>query len=168
MIDYTKLHTDVVDLIEKKFDGIVDKGGNPYIEHLYYVADQISMEMNGPLNMDYTSLRSFYEHAVIVALLHDILEDTDCTVDDLYALGCDQEIVDDVVILTKPKQERYVDYIKRVNTNNIARLVKIYDLQHNMDITRLKVFGEYEHKRLEKYWKAYKYLTKQISDAEYK
>ena len=60
-------------------------------------------------------------------------------------------------------EQYYFDFIDRVNGNDIARLVKIYDLEDNMDIRRLNKFGDYEQKRLKKYWYSWKYLRGEIS-----
>jgi (p)ppGpp synthase/HD superfamily hydrolase len=82
-----------------------------------------------------------------VALLHDILEDTDTTVDELRGLCCDDDIIQAVVAITRRKDEKlYFDFIERVKGNDLAKLVKIYDLEDNMDIRRLKELEEKESK----------------------
>lgn len=165
-----KLERDVLDFIQDKFQGKKDKGGTDYIQHLWNVADAVETE--GKLRSNYygydeTSLGMFYHKAFIVALLHDILEDTDATARDLKELGCDDEIINAVVAITRKTDEQYYfDFIERVKKNDIARLVKIKDLEHNMDIKRLNKFGDYEQKRLKKYWYCWKYLKGEISDIE--
>lgn len=125
-----------------KHEGQKDKSGNPYIFHLLHV-------MNNVEGLE----------TKIVAVLHDILEDTDMTREELLLLGFSESIVDAIEILTKPKQQVYMDYIKNVNRNKIAKEVKLVDLKHNMDLTRLEDITEKDLKRSEKYFKAYKYLN---------
>lgn len=132
-----------IDLANKYHYGQVDKSGLPYILHPLHV-------MN---NVDGIE-------AKIVAILHDILEDTLITEPDLILYGFDLNIVDSVVALTKIKGESYDDYLKRVKENDLARIVKCADLAHNMDITRLHNPTEKDYKRVEKYKKAYDYLNK--------
>ena len=106
-----------------------------------------------------STLDVFYDKAEIVALIHDLVEDSECTLDILKERGLDAECLDAVDAITRRKDEQYYfDYIERVSKNSIARLVKICDLEHNMDIRRLEKFGEYEQKRLAKYWHAWRFL----------
>lgn len=123
--------------------GQKDKSENPYIFHLMHV-------MN---NVENASCK-------IVAVLHDILEDTDITKDDLINYGFSENIVEAINVLTKPKQQVYMQYIENVKKNSIAKQVKLVDLKHNMDLTRLKCITEKDLKRTEKYFKAYQYLLK--------
>lgn len=167
--EYNELYTEAENLIKVAFVDKLDKGGKPYIGHLHRVAFEIEDKelSKASYNDDLSSLKTFYQKAVIVALLHDILEDTDCTVDVLQELGFDEEIVNAVVAITRKKEEQfYFDFIERVNKNDIAKLVKIYDLRDNMDITRLTSFGDYEQKRLKKYWYCWKYLKGEITAIE--
>lgn len=164
------LEINVLELIRKKFANKVDKGGNPYINHLYSVADKVEGE--GCQKSDWfdygkTSLSMFYHKAYVVALLHDILEDTDTTEQELRDLGCDDEIINAIIAITRRDDEQYYfDFIERVKKNDIAKLVKIRDLENNMDIKRLNKFSDYEQKRLKKYWYCWKYLKGEISDIE--
>ena len=152
-------------LIGFYFEGKKDKGNNDYINHLYCVADSIRSEANKEVVDIHSPLSIFYERAYIVALLHDILEDTDCTEQELRNEGCDDNIIEAIKSVTRQEDEKYYfDFIKRVNKNPIGRLVKIYDLENNMDIRRLKKFGDYEQKRLKKYWYSWKYLKGEITE----
>lgn len=90
--------------------------------------------------------------------MHDILEDTDTTPQELLDFGIEPEIVEAIIILTKKDNENYMDYIKRVAENSLARNVKMSDLKHNMQIDRIPNPTENDYKRLKKYEKAYKYL----------
>lgn len=121
--------------------GQKDKASDPYILHLIHV-------MNNVDELD----------AKIVAVLHDILEDTDITKEDLFEYGFSKNIVYAIELLTKPKKQEYMTYIKNLSENSIARKVKLVDLKHNMDLTRLENITEKDLKRVEKYFKAYKFL----------
>ncbi len=98
----------------------VDKGGNPYILHPIRVA-----------------LHCEKEEEKIVALLHDVIEDTDVTIEDLRTEGFGQDILDAIAALSKADGEGYEQFIQRVAQNSLATRVKIQDLKDNMDITRL-------------------------------
>ena len=168
-VEIKKLECAALNLIREKFADKVDKGGQPYINHLYSVADKVESE--GMQKSDWygygnTSLGMFYHKAYIVALLHDIIEDTDVTYSQLETLGCDKEIIEAIKSVTHNKNENYFDFIIRAGKNDIGRLVKRYDLENNMNITRLKEFGEYEMKRLQKYWYSWMYLKGEKSDIE--
>ena len=166
--DLINLELVVIDFIRNKFQDKVDKGGNNYIQHLLNVAYAVEAEAKIHSNyINESSLSIFYQKAYIVALLHDTLEDTDATEQDLRDLGCDDEIINAVIAITRRKDEQYYfDFIERVKQNDIAKLVKIKDLENNMDIKRLNKFGDYEQKRLKKYWYCWKYLKGEISDIE--
>ena len=155
-----------IGLINMYFHDKKDKGGNCYIKHLWSVADAIEREADIEVVDQQSSKGIFYQKAFIVALLHDILEDTDITEEELYQIGCDDEIVEAIKSVTHNKNENYFDFIIRAGKNDIGRLVKKYDLENNMDITRLKEFGEYEMKRLQKYWYSWMYLKGEKTEIE--
>lgn len=89
----------------------------------------------------------------IVAYLHDTVEDTEVTIEMIYE-EFGKEIGDAVKAITKPKKLDYTKYIEGIEANKLARAVKIADLKHNMDLTRLKEVREKDVKRVEKYRKA--------------
>ena len=121
-------------------DGQVDKSGVPYIYHPIHVAEQMDTE-----------------EECIIALLHDVVEDTNMTFGQLS--DCfSKEIIDILKLLTREKNENYFDYISKIETNPIAKKVKIADLMHNLDETRLNEVTETDIKRREKYKKALKIL----------
>ena len=156
-----------LELITKYFKDKKDKGGNPYIEHLRTVAFSIRQYAETCCKDKYCDDAIFYNKAYIVALLHDIIEDTDMTRDILSKEGIDDvEILDAIESVTRQKNEKYFDFIKRVSKNNIGRIVKIYDLENNMDIKRMNTYGEYEKKRLNKYWWSWRYLLGIASENE--
>ena len=130
-------------LATRAHKGQIDKAGKPYIFHLIRVSERCSTEEER-----------------IVALLHDIIEDTPVTSANLLNEGFSQRIVDAVVSVTRNKGETYTDFIHRCRLNSIGRVVKIHDLEDNMDITRLDWITSADVERLNKYLKAYKYLTR--------
>lgn len=145
--------------LSKLFDGILDKGGSPYINHLEFV-EQRALELNIIL-----SLESTIED---VALNHDTLEDIDCvSIADMLD-RYNQDIVNRVLILTRKSGVTYEDYIKEVGSDYITTVVKLADLEHNMNITRLKKLTSSDVKRLQKYLKSYLYLKEKYEDFQIK
>ena len=129
-------------LATKNHKGQVDKGGNPYILHPLRVMGKVkSLE------------------AKIVAILHDIIEDTDITKEDLLDMEFPYKIVEAIELLSKPKKEDYIHYIRRIKGNPLAKEVKMADLQDNMDLSRLNKITEKDLNRVEKYKKAYSILN---------
>ena len=116
--------------------GQVDKAGVDYIDHPTAVAEKVAAE-----------------DEKIVALLHDTLEDTDLTYDSIRDLF-GETVADAVRTMTHRDDEDYFDYIRRVKQNPISRAVKIADLDHNMDLSRLPRITDKDLKRVEKYRKA--------------
>lgn len=94
----------------------------------------------------------------IVALLHDTIEDTDITPEYLLSESFPDDIVEAVLSVTKRDGESYEDFVTRAKTNPIGRMVKIHDLEDNMDIRRLNELSDESVERLRKYLKAYHYL----------
>ena len=113
--------------------GQVDKTGLPYIFHPYEVA---SMQTE--------------EYCVCAALLHDVIEDTSVTAENL-AKEFPPEVVEAVCLLTHPEGESYFDYVCRIAKNPIAAAVKRADLTHNSNLSRLDTVDEKALKRAEKY-----------------
>jgi hypothetical protein len=117
--------------------GQKDKGGNPYILH--------------PLRI---MLRASTEEERITALLHDIVEDTPLTLDDIKREGFDDKIVEAIDCLTRRQGETYDCFINRIKGNDLARRVKILDLEDNCDLSRIPNPTDVDKRRLEKYQKA--------------
>ena len=122
-------------------EGQKDKAGQPYIQHPMCVSSFCKGEV-----------------ARTVALLHDVLEDTAAPLS-LLQQSFSEEIVEAVCVMTHRPDEDYFDYIRRVAQHPIARQVKAADLQHNMDMSRLKTVTERDLLRMEKYRKAVKILN---------
>ena len=120
----------------------VDKAGVPYIFHPWEVAQLVGDD----------------ENAIIVALLHDVIEDTDITIEDLRGEGFSEDILTGILNLTKKENEDYFDFVKRAKQNELSRKVKIADITHNMRLDRLSNWTEYDLQRREKYQKALDYL----------
>jgi len=117
--------------------GQKDKGGSVYILHPL----RVMMQME-------------YEDAKIVAVLHDVVEDSAFTFDDLKNEGFSDDILDALRCLTKEQGETYENFIERVLTNRLATDVKIADIKDNMDVTRLKTMTEKDLERIKKYHNA--------------
>ena len=118
-----------------------DKSGMPYVFHPFTVAQSVDDE-----------------NSTIVALLHDILEDTETTTDELRELGFNEEIIEALEYLNHDKNVDYFDYIKNISTNKIATKVKIADLKHNSDLSRLNEITQKDLDRVEKYKKSLEIL----------
>lgn len=98
------------------------------------------------------------EITTIVALLHDVVEDTPYTLDDLTELGFPKEAVEAIGLMTHEDGVPYPDYVAEINKNPIARAVKLADLRHNSDLTRLDSVDSTALARVEKYAAAIRLL----------
>ncbi len=125
--------------------GAKDKGGKPYILH--------------PINV---MMRVEKEDERIVAILHDVVEDTDWTFDALREEGFSEIIIEALKSVTKHNEnEDYEEFVKRSLNNDIGRIVKIADLKENLDISRIGDLNEKDILRINKYKKALKVLNHQ-------
>ena len=116
---YTPLTCEAMKLAYAAHHGQVDKSGIPYIFHPIHLAEQMQDE-----------------YTTCVALLHDVVEDTDVTLEELKKLF-PAEVVEAVGMMTHGKDEPYLDYVRRVKENPIAKVVKLADLRHNSDESRM-------------------------------
>lgn len=118
----------------------VDNGGYPYVFHPFYLATQMDTEQE-----------------ICVAMLHDVVEDHDdkYSFEYLQEQGFTEEIIDAIKLLTHKKGVDYMDYIKLLSVNPIARKVKMADLKHNMDSSRTNGI---KSKKYDLYVKALNYL----------
>ena len=121
----------------KSHQGQIDKAGQPYILH--------------PLRVMFSRKN---ETERICAMLHDVIEDTDITLDCLRSEGFSEEILSALDALTRRDSETYDEFIDRIINNNIASHVKLADLCDNMDILRIKNPTKKDYERIEKYRKA--------------
>ena len=100
------------------------------------------------------------EKTICVALLHDVVEDTDMTFEQLECEGFSEDIIEALKLMTHDKSVPYLDYVKNISTNKIASAVKLADLKHNSDLTRLDAVDEKALERVEKYKKAMEILLR--------
>lgn len=154
-------------MAKEYFKDKVDKGGRPYMGHVESVWNAMVKEGEAAVKDGRSTLWLFYKKCAIVALLHDIIEDTPCTEDDLRSNGFDEEIVNAVSAMTRrPDETYYFDYIQRVSGNDIARKVKVHDLANNMDVTRLDKMDDGDLERVRKYWWCRMFLLGMASGVE--
>lgn len=137
---YTENTKKAINLMYKYHDGQLDKSGLPYIFHPFSVAYDFEEE-----------------DLCIVALLHDIVEDTSCTFEELENMFS-KDVVDAIRLMTHSDEDDYFLYIERLSDNRLASLVKISDLKHNSDESRLNNITQRDIKRNEKYKKALEIL----------
>ena len=101
------------------------------------------------------------EISTVCALLHDVVEDTEITIEDLHAMGFPREVIEALTLLTHEESVPYMDYVRRISENSTAKKVKIADLMHNSDTTRLEFVDERAVKRNQKYSEALAILKNQ-------
>lgn len=122
----------------------VDKTEMPYVFHPFHLAEQMTDEIS-----------------TVCALLHDVVEDTDYTLEDLAEMGYPQEVIDVLKLLTHDSEVPYFDYVKAISVNPVAKQVKLADLAHNSDLSRMdeSEIDEWAMARTEKYKKAIEMLS---------
>ncbi|MDI9497244.1 MAG: HD domain-containing protein [Bacillota bacterium] len=121
-------------LAAQAHEGQLDRGGAPYLLHPVYVALQCADETGQT-----------------VALLHDTIEDSDLTLEDLARAGFSAEVVAAVDALSRRTDESYEEYVVRLCKNPLARRIKRFDLLHNLDRSRLPSFSERDQERFDRY-----------------
>ena len=114
-----------------------DKSGMPYVFHPFHLAEQMTTE-----------------DTTVAALLHDVVEDTSYTFQDLQQYGFSPVVLQALRLLTHDPAVPYLDYIRAIQANPIARAVKLADLRHNSDLTRLDAVDEDARQRAAKYAQA--------------
>jgi (p)ppGpp synthase/HD superfamily hydrolase len=132
-----------IEIAAKAHAGQVDKAGQPYVLH--------------PLRM---MLAVTTAEARMAAVLHDVVEDTTVTFDDLRAAGFPASVLEAVEALTKREGEDYEAFIRRVAPNPIAREVKLADLRDNSDLSRISEPTERDRERIKRYSRAIAYLER--------
>ena len=138
---YTPLTNRAMQIAYEAHHGQTDKCGQPYIFHPYHLAEQMGSE-----------------YAVCVALLHDVLEDTDFP-RSVLAAEFPEEVMVAVDLLTHDENVPYLEYVEKLKSNPLAKAVKLADLTHNCDSTRMPLDGPEVQRRLEeKYRKAFEIL----------
>jgi (p)ppGpp synthase/HD superfamily hydrolase len=132
-----------IEIASKEFVNVTDKSGRPYILHCLWVMNKV---------------RHLGDTYMIVAVLHDLIEDTHWTLEMLREEGFSETVLTSLRLLTHDTKEPYDTYIKGISLDKIAREVKMRDLEHNTKVTRLKGLRKKDHDRIEKYHRAYTYL----------
>ena len=134
---YTDLTKKAMKLCFELHKEQTDKSGMPYVFHPFYLATQMQDEAT-----------------TVTALLHDVVEDTACTFADLQDMGFGPEIIEALKLLTHGKGVPYMEYVAQIKENPIARAVKLADLRHNSDLSRLDKVDDRALARREKYLQA--------------
>lgn len=117
---YTDLTKKAMKLCFDAHKSQTDKSGVPYVFHPFHVAEQTTSE-----------------EAAAVALLHDVVEDTQYTLSDISAMGFPKSVTDALALMTHDKSVPYMEYVAKIRENKTAREVKLADLEHNSDVSRL-------------------------------
>ena len=120
-----------------------DKSGVPYVFHPFHLAESMTDETT-----------------TIVALLHDVVEDAGYTFEDIKKEGFSDEVIEALKLLTHEDGVDYMDYVAAIKQNPIAKAVKLADLAHNSDTTRLDVIDERAKERVKTYAQAKELLLK--------
>ncbi|MBQ4558628.1 MAG: bifunctional (p)ppGpp synthetase/guanosine-3',5'-bis(diphosphate) 3'-pyrophosphohydrolase [Clostridia bacterium] len=120
----------------------VDKSGVPYVFHPIHLAEQMDDEIS-----------------IICALLHDVVEDTKYTFEDIRNLGFSEDVIDILKLLTHDKDTPYLEYVKQITTNKIALKIKLADIKHNSDLTRLEEVNDQILDKIKVYKQALDILT---------
>lgn len=134
---YTPLTKNAIKISFDAHKNQVDKSGMPYVYHPFHLAEQMDDE-----------------YSTCVALLHDVVEDTDITLDDLRRNGFPEEVIEALSLMTHNDDVPYLDYVRAMKDNPIARKVKLADLAHNSDLTRLDEVDDKAIERVNKYKQA--------------
>ena len=131
-----------IEIAQEAHKGVKDKGGHDYIHHPIRVMHAMSNDQEK-----------------IVAILHDVVEDSDWTFERLKEEGFEDSVIESLRCVTKySEEEDYQEFIKRAATNKIATKVKMADIEDNLDLSRLGTLTEKDLTRIEKYKKALKHL----------
>jgi hypothetical protein len=134
---YTNLTRTAMTIACRAHQGQLDKAGYPYIHPPLHVAEQMTEE-----------------YTCAAALLHDVMEDTPVTAEQLRAAGIPDPVVEALTLLCHDPDVPYLDYVRRLKDNPIARAVKLADLGHNSDVSRLDSVTPRDEMRLERYRRA--------------
>ena len=138
---YTELTNKAMKIAYDAHHGQFDKGGIPYIYHPIHLAEQMDDEVE-----------------CVCALLHDVVEDTDITFEDLEK-DFPKEVIDILKLLTHEDGIEYMDYVRKIKTNKVATKVKMADIKHNYDKSRLTELPDGLKAKGNIYKEAYEYLN---------
>jgi hypothetical protein len=132
---------DAILLAVEAHRGQTEKTGTPYILHPLRVMFRLESEADR-----------------IVGVLHDLIEDTRYTLQDLRSMGYPEPLLQALDCLTRREMETYEEFITRIRINPLARRVKLADLEDNMDVRRLPALTDKDAERLKKYLNAWTLL----------
>ena len=138
---YTPMTKTALKLCFEAHKDQTDKSGLPYVFHPFHLAEQMPDEKT-----------------TVVALLHDVIEDTDYTLDDMKNMGFSDDILSAIALMTHDDDVPYMEYVALIKKNPIAKMVKLADLRHNSDMSRLDKVTAHDRERAEKYKKAIEFL----------
>lgn len=140
---YTELTQKAMKIAYNAHHGQTDQSGMPYIFHPYHLAEQMTDEIS-----------------VCVALLHDVVEDTPITIE-MLEKEFPKQITDAVRLLTHDENTDYFDYVRAIKKNPVAKAVKLADLEHNSDHTRIADCESISEEKIE-YWNKKYTMARQI------
>ena len=129
----------------RAYAGKVDKAGREYILHPLRVMAKMKTD-----------------EEMSVALLHDVLEDSEITAEELHTEGIPAQVVEAVQYLSKHENEDYQDFVARLKKNELAAKVKLADIEDNIDVLRLNSLGENDLARIKKYHSAWRFLMEEL------
>ena len=132
-----------ISITAKAFEDVLDKGGHPYILHCLRVMNNVQGD----------------ECVKCASVMHDLIEDTDWTFEQLTALGFSDKTIGLLYLLTHKRETSYDDYIKAISVSKEATEIKKKDLEDNCNLTRIKGLRKKDFDRVEKYHRAYIYLS---------
>ena len=141
---YTELTKKALKLCYAAHRDQVDKSGMPYVFHPFHLAEQMEDEVTAA-----------------VALLHDVVEDSSYTLRDLETMGFPPQVLEAVGMMTHDPAVPYLEYAAKLKDNPVARTVKLADLRHNSDLSRLDTVDEKALRRVEKYKQAIRILEEE-------
>jgi (p)ppGpp synthase/HD superfamily hydrolase len=145
---------DALRLIADKFYGVTDEDGEPYVLHCL----RVMLGVSDP-------------QVQLVALMHDVVEDTDVSLDDLSAMGFAPEVVQAVDLVTHRQGVSYAEYVVRLSGNAWAREVKLADLRDNADLQRVLYRDDRQNRdaaRISRYVLSYQFLTGRLDEQTYR
>ncbi len=145
---------DALALVVQHFRGVTDKDGEPYVMHCL----RVMLGVEGPL-------------AQQVAVMHDLVEDTEVTLDDLRTLGFAEEVVEGVGLVTHSPQDSYAEYVVRLKSNPLARQTKLADLRDNSSMHRVLYRADRlpsDLQRIQRYLLSHQFLMDRMDEANYR
>ncbi len=145
---------DAIRLVLERFHLVTDKAGEPYILHCL----RVMLAVSG-------------NEARQVAVMHDLVEDTSVTLEDLKAMGFSEAVIEGVRCMTHVDADSYAEYVVRLKSNPLARAAKLADLRDNYSLDRVAYRGEHrdrDSRRLQRYILSFQFLSDQLDESHYR